>query len=240
MTRQTLIESLIRQTDKNFSLIICNSAMDPLYTYRLLSFDAIGVPWYLEGELDLEVPRRHIEVSDDVYLAPRFIEMLKVHDEKQNIRFDLKTGFIFQDGISRRWTASRQHIKAEQIAHGDVITKELPWQWVLPIHQMNDDMKGNSGEEVVFACDGWRPGLVSKLAKLKIVTGSAMGCDLHPTRSSSIIKGYKHYQNRGKVNRGRTVNKNGKEVVLSFPAEEDPFRRTRGNRLRRRVKKNAK
>tara|TARA_R110000868_G_scaffold14671_12_gene68026 strand:+ start:241 stop:1026 length:786 start_codon:yes stop_codon:yes gene_type:complete len=238
LTQQTLIESLKNQTDKNFSLVLTVSQLDPYYTRRLMSFDSVGVPWYFQHEMDLEVPRRQIEIPDDHYLSPGLIRYLSSVANDKNIVYDMKTGFLLEDGVLREWTTDLNEVRATQITDGDRETQEFPFTWIRISNQMNAAMEGTSGVEAEVRWSGMNQNFISRIAKTKVVTGSALGCQLHPERSPSFLDGEKNFRNRGKVHRGGEIMTSAKEAALADVGSG----RSRGNRLRsrrRKAKKNA-
>jgi hypothetical protein len=101
---------------------------------------------------------------------------------------------------------------------------------------MSDDMFGDAGSEVIVEWavrNSWRGTAVRKIAESKIVTASALGCDLYPERSKSIIKGYKQFQNRGKVSRNESTKPEAMNIALADVGSG----RSRGNRLRCRKRR---
>jgi hypothetical protein len=187
MSNQTLIESLKNQTDKNFSIVLSVSPMDPYYTRRLLSFDSVGVPWYFEYEIDLETPRRQVIVPDDYYLSPGLIQFLNSQEHQRNIEYDTSKGFLYEQNVLKEWESCLREVQVSQITDAEQEHEEFPWTWTRSSHQMNDDIEGKRGREAKIRWSGWKPAIVGRIARARIVTGSAMGCELHPTKSKSVV-----------------------------------------------------
>jgi hypothetical protein len=236
LTQQTLIESLKNQEEKNFSIVLTVSQLDPYYTRRLMSFDSIGVPWYFEYEMDLEVPRRQIDIPDDYYISPGLIQYMNSVENQNHITYDMKTGFLLEDGVLREWTTDLNEVHAMQFTDGEREYQEFPFTWIRVSNQMNATMKGKQGVEAEVRWGGMNQNLINRIASTKVVTGSALGCQLHPERSPSFLDGEKHFRNRGKVHRGGEIMTLEKQSAL---ADLGAGRR-RGNRLRCRKRKAKK
>lgn len=228
MMQNTLLPSLQNQTDKNFTLVVSVSPMDPFWTKRLVTFDSVGVSWLFDHEIELEVPRRQIDLPDDCFLAPQFIQWINAQP-RGHFRYVSEKGYLFRDYQMMEWSPSREYVQAVQIDEGEQRDVLMSGTWISAVHQMNDDpkMSGFTGEEVRVKWPGWSDLVVGRLARTKIAMATAQGCDLHPTRSSSIIRGDKQFKNRGKVNRGRTTKLTEPDPFL------DVYGRSRKNRKRK-------
>lgn len=192
MTQNTLIPSLQGQTDKNFTIVLSVSAMDPFWTKRLQTFDSVGVSWLFDHEIDLETPRRHVDVQDDCFLAPQFIQWINAQP-RGNFRYVSESGYLFRNYSMMEWIPAREYVSAWQIDDGDQQEVTLSGTWISAAHQMNEDpkMSGFTGREVKTRWPGWSDLVVGRLAKTRIAMATAQGCELHPTRSNSVVYAHK-------------------------------------------------
>lgn len=192
MTQNTLIPSLQEQTDKNFTMVVSVSPMDPFWTKRLTTFDSVGVSWLFDHEIELEEPRRQIDIQDDCFLAPQFIQWINAQP-RGNFRYVSESGYLFRKYQMSEWEPAREYVKAVQIDEGEQREVIMKGTWISAAHQMNEDpkMTGFVGKNVRLKWPGWSDLVVGRLARTRIAMATAQGCDLHPTRSNSVVYAHK-------------------------------------------------
>lgn len=204
LMQHTLAESLRRQTCKDFKLVIAISPMDPYFSRRLEIFDSIGVEWYLNDEIELPDYKRYIITPDDVFLHPSLVEWVNCAPETDDISYDMRNGFICNNKIIRYCKSKKPIVSVEQVAGGRTFELHMDYCWIAPDHQMSH-FRGVSGAPTPHRWDGWNESLIHRISKTKIVTSTALGCNLHPTKSASVIRADREYTNRGRVYRGKAT-----------------------------------
>lgn len=196
MSEHTLVESLRRQNNKNFIILLGMSAMDPCYSRRRILFDSVGVDvWPMEVEL--RAPRIEITVGDDDFLCGNFVNVIqRVPVQQQNTRLLAPNGFLFRDGALRRLNTRSGIVSVHQIVDDShdsdserLVSPSPAWIHVRHKQNMNDlNPAYTIGDEVAdLNWPGWEPRIVDRIANTQIVTASAMGCEVYPTRSKSVV-----------------------------------------------------
>jgi hypothetical protein len=190
ITQNTIVASLKNQTDKNFLLCWSQCPMDPLWSARRKAFAE-----FTEGSV--QVPRIEIEVGDDDFLCPDFVEKLRrIPLQKENCRLDFPNGYIFHDGKLRVWRSRPCVVTGQIIIDGTRhITRTIEAIpdpcWIYLRHQMNSSMipaQQIAGNEINgLKWPGWNQNIVNRYAKIQVATATSDGCKLHPRRSKSVV-----------------------------------------------------
>lgn len=229
VTAQTLAESLRHQTNQGFSIVLNQSPLDPFFTKRSSLFRMalyhsrvhteglksdsshdIDSPEILSGKLILEhdfidspldrIQRIEIEVGDDDFLRPQFIEnIMKVPLQTRNTSIMCPNGYVFFEGILRPWRSREELIQTTMIVEQGksgrheiretvLCTNEASWIYVR--HQMNsvqipsEMIDGSAVKGLKW--DGWNQNLVALYSKTTVKTATANGCTLEPMKSKSV------------------------------------------------------
>lgn len=207
MSEITLIESLKRQSDKAFTIVYDISAMDPCYSRRVEMFKSVGVQVLQEHQY---FAGRCVEiiVNDDVFLHQDLVKVVReVPQRKVNTTLQAPNGFIFNDGVLSVWGSHPdiveivQYVESDRHIREDVLLTRTN-VWIYTKHQHNsrilfDRIPRTNGTRLTWP--GWQQSVVERYSSMKMLTGTAKGCDLHPTRSSSVV--YAKGSARNKRNR---------------------------------------
>lgn len=206
---QTIIPSLQNQSSKDFTVVLDQCPMDPIWTKRRNSFSSCGVPmtdWY---DHKPEYPFLEITVGDDDFLVPSFVEVLqRVPQQTENTELLAEHGYLWADGKVYEWSGSHKVIEAIQwiddreCVRGIVVSNRPGW--VHCRHQMNASLP-ESCDKVLpqgLKMAGWNPNLLDRICRMKIVQASAQGCELHPMRSKSVVFAEGSSRRRRKGKRG--------------------------------------
>lgn len=188
ITESTLCRSLAVQTDKQFQIVLQQSAMDPCWSRRRKAF---------KNRIDvmMGVPRIEVEVGDDDFLCPTFIESIrKIPLQQKNSFLICKNGFIFSDGQLHVWRGRDSMVettmRVTESLHIDsrIEVTDDP-SWIHVRHQMNATVIGAIRGSVVknLQWDGWQQNIVQRYCEAQIKTATANGCELHPTKSRSVV-----------------------------------------------------
>lgn len=193
ITQNTLIPSLKNQTCKDFCVHLTQSPMDPRWTSRKSAFEFV---------LDLYAPdqkeqRIEVEVGDDDFLCPTFIETLrKIPFQKENSFLSLPNGYIFHEGKLRVWRSKENIVSATMFVDdsphiGRTIEACLEPSWIYVRHQMNSNLipiQQISGPQVNgLSWKGWKESLVAKYCKTEVKQATSNGCKLEPGRSKKAF-----------------------------------------------------
>lgn len=192
ITQNTLCKSLIHQTDKNFFVLLKQSPMDPFFTKRLESFRNV-----VNDEPDF--PHIEIEVGDDDFLCPTFIDTIrKIPSQKENCFLSFPNGYIFLNGkmtVFRQrdnfvtvtsWVNPGEHV-------GKTIDASVDASWIYVRHNMNSFVipdkftEGNRVNGLKWA--GWKELIVAKYCNIELKTATSNGSTLHPRKSKSVVIG---------------------------------------------------
>lgn len=195
ITDTTLIPSLIHQTDKQFVILLEMSAMDPNWSRRRRLFESVGVPVYVnESSLELPYPRIEIHVGDDDFLVKNVVAILKTLPEQtENTKLLSPNGYLFEDGKISLCNNREDLVEAFQYVRPGSVEKSMLVSkyagWIHVRHKMNlTSSPSVKGPEVKgLNWPGWNAGLVKRYSEISVTTATAKGCQLHPTRSKSVI-----------------------------------------------------
>jgi hypothetical protein len=205
----TLIESLKRQTDKLFTIVLEVSAMDPCYSKRVKSFSAIRSQLVLSHE-DVSrnsEPSIEITVDDDTFLHSELVQSLKkIAPSKVNRRLLAPNGYLFKDGILQVMSEKPDILEITQFVESDRHVRDeatftRSHVWIHIRHNHNDAILFDraSGKEVTgLNWAGWQAGLVAKYCEARVAEATAQGCELYPTRSRSVVMAHKASRKRRK------------------------------------------
>lgn len=190
LTQNILCQSLRHQTDPEFMVLLAQSPMDPFWTKRKNSFQS----------RDAEEPtgqRIEVEVGDDDFLCPTFIETIrKIPLQQKNSFLVFQNGYIFHEGKLMVWRGRDDLVVVTMMidpgAHvGETVEATSNPSWIYCRHQMNsivvpDEMlQGARVNGLKWA--GWKENIVARYCKTAVKTATANGCELHPTKSKSAI-----------------------------------------------------
>lgn len=197
ITDVTLIPSLINQTSKKFVILLEMSAMDPCYTRRRGVFKSIGVPVYIDSHaLDLPYPRFEVIVGDDDFLVKNFVAVINtLPQQRQNTMLLSPNGYVFESGELRVCNGRPDLVEAIQIVDDAPLSDSVGIEvskypgWIHVRHGMNLTFGKKTSGPVVSGLKwpGWNPRVVATYCGVSVKTATAQGCELHPTRSKSVV-----------------------------------------------------
>jgi hypothetical protein len=135
-----------------------------------------------------------ITVGDDDFLFTGFVRFMKSKaNSRKNTLLTAPNGFLWSNGKLYHWNDSNtveviQWATDDESLHDSVVTSESP-AWIQCRHQMNSRILDipDGMETKVLNPPGWKPRLLERLCDLKLAQASALGCELHPMRSKSVV-----------------------------------------------------
>jgi hypothetical protein len=201
----TLIESLKRQADKSFTIVLEVSAMDPCYSKRVKAFSAVGAPVWYAHDFNSADPVIEITVDDDTFIHSELVQSLKkIAPPKVNRRLLAPNGYLFKDGFLEVMSEKPDVLEITQFVESDRHVRDeatftRSHVWIHVRHGHNDAILFDraSGKEVTgLNWAGWQAGLVAKYCETRVKEATAQGCDLHPFRSKSVV--FAHNSGRGR------------------------------------------
>lgn len=177
ITINTLAASLAHQTDQSFSVFLSQLEGDKQEKRRSIAFD--------RRTDDLSSPRIQVEVSDDDFLAPHFVEYLRKWQSSQfNMQLTFSSGYVFIDGKLKVYRNKPNHITVTVLRDPDRtvnninIGSTLP-SWIHVRHQYSELLETpemRSGREVVgLNWAGWNQSLVAKYCEVTLKSATAAG-----------------------------------------------------------------
>jgi len=190
ITESTLCMSLAIQTDQNFQVVLDQSPMDPCWSRRRKAFRN-------RVDVMLPFPRIEVEVGDDDFLCPTFIESIrKIPLQQKNSFLIFKNGFIFHDGHLNVWRGRDALVETTMwVTHSIHVDNRIEVtdepSWIHVRHRMNStilDYRSIKGPIVKnLQWSGWQQNIVQRYCEAQIKTATANGCELHPTKSRSVV-----------------------------------------------------
>jgi hypothetical protein len=193
ITQNTLLPSLKNQTDKDFCVSLSQSPMDPRWTSRKAAIEAVCHLY----DSDQAEQRIEVEVGDDDFLCPTFIESLrKIPFQKENSFLSLPNGYIFHEGKLRVWRSKENIASATMFVDdsphiGRTIEACLEPSWIYVRHQMNSSLipvQHIVGPQVSgLSWKGWKESLVAKYCKTEVKQATSNGSKLEPGRSKKAF-----------------------------------------------------
>ena len=208
ITQNTLIPSLQAQNSKDFTILLDMSDMDPFYTKRRETFASVGVT-IRKTYSRIVTPRIEIEVGDDDFLCGNFVQVIqRVEKQAANTRLIAPNGYIFVNGGLHPWTAHPDMVPVTQFVEPDnlhvdnriELSKSPAWIYVRH-NCCTDKFVGRTISIPAISglnWPGWKEKIVGRLSEMAILTGTAEGCQLHPTRSKSVVFARGSSRNRRK------------------------------------------
>jgi hypothetical protein len=167
--------------------------MDPRWTARREAFSP-----FMASQLKFPVgPRIEVEVGDDDFLCPTFIETLrKIPEPQQNTLLSFPNGYIFNEGKLKVWRSKDNIVSATMFVDdsthvGRTIEACFEPSWIYVRHSMNSNLippqqiVGNQINGLKWA--GWKENIVAKFAQTTVKTATANGSALDPGRSKKAF-----------------------------------------------------
>lgn len=202
LTENVLVPSLKNQASRGFAVFLQQSPMDPFFKKRERAFRSVTdrvIPMH-EKEGMILPARIEITVGDDDFLGPHFIERLRAEfrPSRGNVQMHMPHGYIFFDGKLHPWRNKEDLMEITQYGNPDspIVRHEgfevstMP-EWIYVRHSMNSNPVSPSaidGFEVkLTAWSGWKQNIVQKYCQTQVLTATANGCQLHPTRSKAMM-----------------------------------------------------
>ena len=189
ITQNTLCSSLKHQTDKDFLVLLQQSPMDPFFTKRLESFRNV-----VNDEPDF--PHIEVEVGDDDFLCPKFIEAIrKIPSREENFFLLFPNGYIFHEGKLKVWRGRDSLVTVTAWSHpgehvGNTIEASHEPSWIYVRHTMNANvippLTIHGGQVKGLQWPGWKESIVAKYCSVEVKTATNNGCTLHPRKSKSV------------------------------------------------------
>lgn len=189
ITQNTLSRSLKYQTDRDFTVSLNQSPMDPCWTRRRECFCSLT-------ESEITGPRIEVEIGDDDFLCPGFVESIrKVPYQKENSILSFPNGYIFSDGKLRVWRGKENIVSVTMFVDdtqhiGKTIEANHDPSWIYVRHSMNSNLipiQQITGTPVNgLSWKGWKESLVAKYCRTEIKMATSNGCTLHPRKSKSM------------------------------------------------------
>ncbi len=192
LTQNTLCRSLKHQTNKDFRVLLQQSPMDPCFTKRMNSFSSIC------GD-EPDFPHIEVEVGDDDFLCPRFIELIrKIPFLEENSFLSFPNGYIFHEGKLKVWRGRDSLITVTSWSHPGqhvetTIDASLEPAWIYVRHKMNSNLIPpdmiTGGQVKGLQWPGWKESIVAKYCSTEVKTATSNGSTLHPRKSKSVVIG---------------------------------------------------
>lgn len=185
----TCIPSLKRQTDQDFTILLHVSPMDPLFTKRITAFESIGVQVIVNVFSRHRFPRyQRMDITDDDLFDSRLVDHFRrIRDLSPRSNIAFPRGLVFADGCfyhspperriaqsgytddprvsitDNHWVRVR-HNRCSTVLRTDnlLLARKPDWQWV-----------------------NWS--MIERVSRVNVAMASALGCQLHPTRSRSVV-----------------------------------------------------
>lgn len=144
-----------------------------------------------------EGPRIEIQIGDDDFLSPKFIEIVRnTPIREQNTKLVFPNGYIFIGGQLHVWTCRADFVSVNVHTHpGEPVLHTVEAShdpsWIYVRHTMNSTIvlrnMINGPEVRNLQWDGWNEKMMARYCKMEVKTATANGSTLHPTKSRSVI-----------------------------------------------------
>ena len=198
ITRSSLVDSLMFQTDKHFTFCWLFPEGCPHTADKVEILKKSGVRHSLFNP-PVNIMRLVVEVDDDLFLCPTFVERLR----NNIIPSDENWGFICPNGYSLIDGVISVHRHQVDVCSGSFIGNlsgdeneqkyepfsfEFPaWCWVK--HKMNTKVV-NARKSPASVNLSWDMSVrtITRYVQAKIATATSCGSNLEPNRSKSMIK----------------------------------------------------
>lgn len=207
ITDNVFCQSLRNQSDKTFRIIAEVSAMDPQYSRRFEVFQSVCPRVNQPHECWLTEDRLEVWCDDDIYFHPDFVKTLRMQPLYQDhMRMLIPNGYIWHKGKLSVWHEKYDVVEALQIRNlrgvkwREMLLTNQP-MWIAVRHQHNSNLLfGKLPDKFVTGLSwaGWDEAIVDRYCRAKVITATAMGCELHPTKSNSVIYAKGSARNRRK------------------------------------------
>lgn len=208
VTSCTLVPSLKNQTCKDFTLILLQNEDDRKFAQRTRYFSK-ACSQILVFDDPIQTPHILVEVGDDDFLGPQFIENIRNHRINYwNTTLQFPNGYIFYEKKLSVWRDRPDLVSVEMIVepgkavHSESICSDQP-SWIYVRHQMNTiqiPYKMINGLEIKnLSWPGWSQSLVATHCSIALKTGSAVGCVNYPRASASIVHAGEQSKKRRKM-----------------------------------------
>ena len=184
LSQETSILSLQHQADKNFTIVLQTSPMDPRFSYRVANFETAGVPVIQFHELDQSEPRIEVHMQDDDFLFPGVVQQVnRISPSTENCRYHLDSGYLFVEGeyylLKQEGVAEALQISEpmNQLFRSNTLIASP--SWIHTRHRMNyshhPELARLTKVKDVPQFKGWHGKIVEKICRAQMLTGTAIG-----------------------------------------------------------------
>ena len=202
LTDNILSQSLRKQTCQDFTIVLLQRSEDPLFTKRIRSLSVNGrLVIHDDG---LEYPRIEVNVGDDDFLGPDFIQKIRECEEfVGNGRILFPNGFLFYRRRCFLWRNHPDQVKVDVIFEPGKFVFEnvigsLESSWIYCRHWANsnpiDETKIRN--EVQVKWSGWQQNIVHRYCDADIKTGTAANATVSSPRRVIIPREKKGQRRR--------------------------------------------
>lgn len=202
LTENILIPSLKNQVARGAIIFLQQSPMDPYFKRREKAFRSVTdrlIPMHEKEGMDLPA-RVEATIGDDDFLGPEFVQRMRMGfvPERGNVQMHMPHGYIFFEGALHPWRNKEDLFEITQygnpdspiVRHEGFRIADTP-QWIYCRHQMNFNplsaSEVDAPEIKLAAWKGWHQGIVARYCQTQVLTATANGCTLHPTKSKSMM-----------------------------------------------------
>lgn len=199
----TLVPSLKKQKDQIFKVSITQSPGDEMSEKREQAFGSM----LIEPQIEINFPRIEIEVPDDEFLSPEFVQKIKlVQQQEENCFVSVPNGYCMKSGKLRLFRNQPERLQVSMIVDPSeslrrTIDGPTDPMWIHVRHHYSDVLETPEMVRGLAISSlnwpGWKQELVARYADVQLKSATSAGVTVQFPRRV-VYAGKRQKSKRGK------------------------------------------